>query len=77
MGYNFTAKWIKGALDNAPDALSCHPITDPLPGDLHAEHDLDNELGISIAEIRAISGVHESFRLEELRRHADQDCCYR
>ena len=77
MGYNFTAKWIKGVLNNAPDALSRHPVSDPLPGDLHAEHDLDIEPGISIAEIRAISGAHESFRLEELRRHADQDCCYR
>ena len=59
MGYYFTAKWIKGALNNAPDALSRHPVTDPLPGDLHAEHDLENELGISTAEIHAISGVHE------------------
>ena len=61
------------ALNNTPDALARHPVTDPLPGDLHVEHDLDNEPGISIAEIRVISGIHESFRLEELRRHADQD----
>ena len=70
MGYNFTTKWIKGALNNTPDALARHPVTDPL---LHVEHDLDNEPGTSIAEIRVISGIHESFRLEELCRHADQD----
>ena len=62
MGYNFTAKGIKGALKNAPDILSSHPVTNPLPGGLHAERDIDNELGISIADIRAVLGA----QLEEL-----------
>ena len=43
MGYNFTAQWIKGALNSAPDALSRHPVSDPLPLDLHAERDPGNE----------------------------------
>ena len=29
MGYNFTAQWIKGSNNSAPDALSCYPVSDP------------------------------------------------
>ena len=29
MDYSFTAKWIKGEGNNAPDALSCNPVSDP------------------------------------------------
>ena len=68
MGYNFTARWIKGALNNVPGALSCHPVTDPMPGDLHTEHDPDGKL--------PLLGAQESIWLE-LCRHADHDCCYR
>ena len=76
MGYNFTAQWIEGALNHAPDALSCHPTADPSPVDLHAEHDADNELEITVAEIRAFSSGQESVRLGEIRRHAELDGCY-
>ena len=31
MAYNFTPQWLKGASNNAPDALSRHPIWDPHP----------------------------------------------
>ena len=31
MAYNFTAQWVKGTLNNAPDALSRNPVSDPLP----------------------------------------------
>ena len=75
MGYNFTAQWIKGALNCAPDALSRHPVSDPLPLDLHAERDLGNEPEVTIADIRAMSCSQESLRLHELRRHAEEDCC--
>ena len=64
---------INGALNNAPDALSCqhHPITNPLPRHLHAECDIDEELGISIAEIRAVSGAHEYVRLDGMQIRID------
>ena len=29
MAYNFTAQWNKGTLNNAPDALSRNPVSDP------------------------------------------------
>ena len=38
MLYNFTARWQKGILHTAPDALSRYPNTDPVPGDEIAEH---------------------------------------
>jgi len=41
MGYSFTAQWLKGALNNASDALSRNPVTDPSPQDLLAETELD------------------------------------
>ena len=75
MGYNFTAQWIKGALNSTPDALSRHPVSDPLPLDLHTERDPGNEPEVTIADIRAMSCSQESLRLHELRRHAEEDCC--
>ncbi len=40
--YSLTAEWVKGALNNAPDALSRHPVFDPLPQEALAERDSDN-----------------------------------
>ena len=37
MGYSFTAEWVKGARNNAPDALSRSPVSDPEQEDLLAE----------------------------------------
>lgn len=77
MAYNFTAEWIKGSLNSAPDALSRYPVSDPQPQELLAERDLDNEQGASIAEIRAMSNdSQESVRLQDLRRHAQEDSAY-
>ena len=33
MGYNFTAEWLKGSNNSAPDALSRNPVSDPSPHD--------------------------------------------
>ena len=74
MGYNFTAHWVKGSKNDAPDALSRHPIQDPEMTDALAELDIHDDPDMSIAEIRAISDQHnESLRLQELRKHAEQD----
>ena len=67
MGYNFTAQWVKGTQNNAPGAPSRHPVSDPESRDLHGECDPNNEVGATIAEIRAISGEQESILLQELR----------
>ena len=55
MGYAFAAEWVKGALNNAPDALSRSPVSDPQPDELLAEG------SVSPAEIRVLmSGQHDS-----------------
>ena len=57
MGYNFTAEWLKGTNNSAPDALSRSPVSDPAPHDILAELDILNQPDISISEIRAISAT--------------------
>ena len=52
MAYNFSAVWCKGSTNTAPDALSCHPVLEPSPGDALAEQDEDHSPAPSIAEIR-------------------------
>lgn len=54
MAYAFTAEWLKGNKNNAPDALSRNPISDPQPDELLAELDIDNNPDTSFAEIRSI-----------------------
>ena len=74
MGYNFTSQWVKGSKNNAPDASSRHPVHDPQITDALTELDIHDDPDMSIAEIRAISDQHnESLRLQELRKHAEQD----
>ena len=74
MAYNFTAQWIKGVLNNAPDALSRNPVSDPLPHELMAECDSQNNPASSIAEIRAASASNiSSLHLQDLCRHAEAD----
>ena len=74
MAYNFTAQWVKGANNNAPDALSRHPVCDPQPTETLAEIDIHNNPEISFTELRAITDTQsESLRLQELRKHAEQD----
>jgi len=72
MAYNFTAQWLKGVNNNAPDALSRHPVYDPQPADVLAENDIHNNPEMSLTELRAI-GDSESLRLQELRKYAEQD----
>ena len=74
MAYNFTTQWLKGANNNAPDALSCHPVCDPQPTETLAEIDIHNNPEMSFAELRAITDTQsESLRLQELCKHAEQD----
>ena len=68
MAYNFTAVWCKGCINNAPDALSRHPVLEPSPGDALAEQDEDHSPAPSIAEIRKqqIDDQPEGMRLQDL-----------
>jgi len=64
MGYNFTAKWIKGKGNEAPEALSHHPVSDPQRNDTLAEFDHQHQPELSITEIRLLhSDQHDSARL--------------
>ena len=76
MGYTFTAVWLKGALNYAPDALSRNPTADPQPEEALAETEIDQATATSSAEIRAIINRDEPIRLSELRSIADSDSEY-
>ena len=77
MRYNFTAEWLKGSNNSAPDALSRSPVSDPAPHDILAELDILNQPDISIFEIRAISTKdHTSPHLDTLRKTAQNDIEY-
>ena len=68
MAYNFSATWIKGNLNHAPDALSRNPVSDPETGDLLAEN------MATCAEVRALTScTQESLRLTDLRQQAEGD----
>ena len=73
MGYTFTATWLKGTLNNAPDALSRNPTADPQPEEALVESKIDEVTAMSAAEIRAITSTEESLRVTELRKVADND----
>ena len=77
MGYNFTAEWMKGALNCAPDALSRNPTTDPLPQDMLGEIEIDNSKALPLAEIRAVrSSQTEALRMHNLKQIAGEDPVY-
>ena len=74
MAYNFTAEWRKGSQNDAPDALSRNPVSDPQPQDMLAEHDICNQPEMSIREIRVITNDgHDSPHLQDLRWGAEND----
>ena len=76
MGYHFTAQWVKGAVNGIADTLSRYPTSDPAPQEMLAEQDSD-EVETSIAAIRAVvSSPHESLRLQDLRKHTEEDHTY-
>ena len=73
MGYAFTASWMKGTSNKAPDALSRNPTADPQPDKTLAESDIDDIAAMSSVEIRAVTCKGESLRLTELRQVADNN----
>ena len=74
MAYNFTAQWLKGSKNDAPDALSRHPVSDPQTYEALAELDIHDNPDISLSEIRVISDQsNKSLRLQELCTYSEQD----
>ena len=77
IGYNFTAEWVKGILNHAPDALSRNPVSDPQPPEMLAEQDIDNNPAHTITEVRAIMNEYqENIRLQDLSKQAEEDSEY-
>ena len=74
MAYNFTVEWCKGSKNNAPDALSRSPASDPLSTEMPAEVDAFNNQEMSIAELRAHTSDNTvNTPLNHLCRAAEQN----
>ena len=69
MAYNFTAKWVKGTKNDAPDILSRNPVTDPSPDDSLAELDTLGQPDLSITEIRTLT----SSESDDLKKSVQED----
>jgi hypothetical protein len=76
MGYTFTATWLKGALNNASDALSRNPTADLQLVEVLAETEIDQATATSLAEIRAATSTDESLRLSKLRNVVNSESEY-
>ena len=77
MAYQFTAQWVKGCTNDAPDALSRNSVSQPRTEDTLAEHDPQNHPEMSTMEIRAITNTSPpALRVSDLRYHAAQDPAY-
>ena len=70
MGYNSTAEWIEGDLNNAPDALSRNPVSNPYSQELLAE---GTALPAEVQAPTCYRPQHDSVRLQDLRRAAEID----
>ena len=66
----------QGTKNDAPDALSRNPTSDPQPEDILAEYDHNNDREMSITLRILANDGHESIRLQDLRRHAESDPAY-
>ena len=77
MGYNFTTELLKGSLNQAPDALSRNPNSNPEPHETLAECDLDHNQAPTAADIRVITTPPiDNLRLQNLRDIASDDPDY-
>ena len=77
MGYNLTAIWLKGSHNNAPDALSRHPVSKPSPQDMLAEVDILYQPESPISEIKATTTpTQPNPHLETLQKVAKEDTEY-
>ena len=52
MAYNFIAQWVKGIQNNAPDALSRNPVSNPFPLVIHTSviHTLNSSMDDNCGE---------------------------
>ena len=80
LAYNFIATWLKGKNNDAADALSSHPCSQPNPGEDMVEFDVDVHGSLSsvrclqLTELIALHG--DNICLQELHDYAHNDCEY-
>ena len=55
MAYNFKAQWLKGAKNEAANALSCHPHHSPSQGDDLADYAINTNDGLMAEHYRLLS----------------------
>ena len=77
MEFNFTTEWLKGTLNQVPDALSRNPTNNPEPHETLAESDLDYHQAPTAAAIRVVTTPPtDNLRLQNLREIAKDDQDY-
>ena len=77
MAYNFTAEWIKGKKNDAPDVLSLNPLLDPEKADTLAEINTNGHPEMTLTETRTLyGGTTVRLRLQDIRKHAEEDLEY-
>lgn len=77
MGYNFTTEWLKGSLNQVPDALSRNSTSNPEPHETLAESDLDHNQAPTTADIRIITtSPMDNLRFQSLRDITSDDQDY-
>ena len=77
MAYNFTAEWVKSKKNDTPDALSRNPLLDPEKADTLSEIDSNGHPEMILTKIRSLhGGTTESLRLQDIRKHAEEDLEY-
>ena len=59
MSYNFTAQWVKGTLNNAPDVLSSNSVPDLRPHEALADWYTDKNPEGNLTEIRATTRANQ------------------
>jgi len=74
MAYNFTAEWVKGTKNDAPDILSRNPVKDPSPDNSLAELDTLDQPDLSITEIRTLTSSESlPYHLDDLKKSSQED----
>ena len=74
MAYQFTAQWVKGCKNDAPDTLSHNPVCQSQTEGTLTKHVPQNHPEISKTEIRSITNTGPpTLRISHLCYHAAQD----
>ena len=77
IAYTFTAEWVIGINNDAPDVLSRNPVKDPSPDDSLAELDTLGQPDLSITKIKTLTSTEPlTYCLDELKQNVQEDTDY-